>query len=154
MRYVAFATDFDGTLAEDGAVTDRTIEALEALRKSNRTLILVTGRLLEDLQNVFERMDLFDAVVAENGAVVFDTAKNERIILGSPPPSELLRLLDSGGVPVERGHVIVATREPHEAAVLEAIRELGLEMQVIFNKGAVMVLPSGTNKASGLQAAL
>src|SRR5205085_8781820 len=37
---------------------------------------------------------------------------------------------------------------------LEAIRELGLEHQVIFNKGAVMVLPPGVNKASGLRAAL
>src|SRR5207249_8971379 len=34
------------------------------------------------------------------------------------------------------------------------IRQLGLERQVIFNKGAVMVLPSGVNKASGLDAAL
>ena len=34
------------------------------------------------------------------------------------------------------------------------IRELGLELQVIFNKGAVMVLPAGVNKASGLAAAL
>ncbi|MBV8344915.1 MAG: HAD hydrolase family protein [Candidatus Eremiobacteraeota bacterium] len=154
MRYVAFATDFDGTLAEGGAVGARAIEALEALRKSDRALIMVTGRLLEDLQNIFERIDLFDAVVAENGAVLFDPAKNERIVLGPSPPSELLRLLDSVGVPVERGHVIVATREPHEKAVLEAIRDLGLEMQVIFNKGAVMVLPSGINKASGLHAAL
>ena len=32
------------------------------------------------------------------------------------------------------------------------IRELGLELQVIFNKGAVMVLPAGVNKASGLAA--
>jgi hypothetical protein len=38
--------------------------------------------------------------------------------------------------------------------VLKAIRDLGVEMQVIFNKGAVMVLPSGVNKASGLSAAL
>ena len=34
------------------------------------------------------------------------------------------------------------------------IRELGLELQVIFNKGAVMVLPAGVNKATGLTAAL
>jgi hypothetical protein len=32
----------------------------------------------------------------------------------------------------------------------EAIHALGLELQVIFHKG-VMVLPSGINKASGLQ---
>ena len=38
--------------------------------------------------------------------------------------------------------------------MLETIRELGLELQVIFNKGAVMVLPTGVNKATGLAAAL
>src|SRR5262249_40942878 len=38
--------------------------------------------------------------------------------------------------------------------VLDAIHELGLELQVIFNKGSVMVLPSGTNKATGLHVAL
>jgi hypothetical protein len=52
------------------------------------------------------------------------------------------------------GRVIVATWEPHETAVLETIRDLGLELQVIFNKGAVMVLPAGVNKATGLSAAL
>ena len=57
-------------------------------------------------------------------------------------------------MPVLAGRCIVATWEPHQHAVLEAIRELGLELQIIFNKGAVMVLPAGTSKASGLEAAL
>ncbi len=57
-------------------------------------------------------------------------------------------------MPVDRGGVIVATVQPHEREVVDAIRELGLELQVIFNKGAVMVLPSGVNKASGLEFAL
>ena len=48
----------------------------------------------------------------------------------------------------------MATWRPHETAVLEAIRDLGLELQVIFNRGAVMVLPTGINKRSGLCAAL
>ena len=43
---------------------------------------------------------------------------------------------------------------PHEEEVLKAIRDLGLELQVIFNKGAVMVQPSGVNKGTGLAAAL
>jgi len=38
--------------------------------------------------------------------------------------------------------------------VLETIANMGLEQQVIFNKGAVMVLPPGCNKASGLKFAL
>jgi len=48
----------------------------------------------------------------------------------------------------------VATQHLHKNTVLDAIRQLGLELQVIFNKGAVMVLPSGVNKATGLAAAL
>src|SRR5688572_10391592 len=31
---------------------------------------------------------------------------------------------------------------------------MGLDLQIIFNKGAVMILPTGVNKASGLEAAL
>ena len=56
--------------------------------------------------------------------------------------------------PLSVGRVIVATGEPHETAVLELIRELGLELRVIFNKGAIMVLPSGVDKATGMDAAL
>ncbi|TIO95793.1 MAG: DUF87 domain-containing protein, partial [Mesorhizobium sp.] len=37
---------------------------------------------------------------------------------------------------------------------LDVIKELGLELEIIFNKGAVMILPSGINKATGLAAAL
>src|SRR5262249_11847174 len=40
------------------------------------------------------------------------------------------------------------------AKILDAIHSLGLELQVIFNKGSLMVLPSGVNKATGLAAAL
>src|ERR1700747_272174 len=57
-------------------------------------------------------------------------------------------------VPLAVARAIVAPVEPHERAALEAIKELGLELQVIFNKGAVMILPSGVNKATGLTAAL
>jgi hypothetical protein len=56
--------------------------------------------------------------------------------------------------PLSIGRVIVATFEPHETVVLETIKQMGLELQVIFNKGAVMVLPSGVNKATGLRAAV
>jgi len=93
--------------------------------------------------------------VAENGALLYRPATREITLLGSPPPHEFIHTLQARGIaPLSTGHVIVATWHPHESAVLEVIRELGLELQVIFNKGAVMVLPTGLNKATGLQAAL
>jgi HAD superfamily hydrolase (TIGR01484 family) len=155
MRYLALATDYDGTLATEGKVDDATLAALERLRASGRKLILVTGRELEDLRRVFPRLDLFDSVVAENGGVLFDPAtKRETALADAPPPRFAETLRERGVNPLSVGKVIVATWEPHQTTAVDAIRDLGLELQVIFNKGAVMVLPAGVNKASGLAAAL
>src|SRR5262249_4654823 len=63
--------------------------------------------------------------------------------LASRPPEEFIARLKRHGVgAISVGRVIVATWEPHQTALLEAIHEMALELQVIFNKGAVMVLPS------------
>jgi len=155
MHYLALATDYDGTLASDGRVDDETIAALDRLRDSGRRLILVTGRHLDDLLYVFPEINLCDWVVLENGALLYRPATREEKPLGAPPPEEFVKALQQRGVdPLAVGRVIVATWHPHENTVLDVIRDLGLEYQVIFNKGAVMVLPSGVNKASGLSAAL
>ncbi|MGH7999020.1 MAG: HAD-IIB family hydrolase [Brasilonema sp.] len=165
MRYFVLATDYDGTLAADGRVDDKTIAALERLRTSGRKLILVTGRELDNLQRAFPQIDLFDCVVAENGALLYSPASRQEKSLGSQPPEEFIQALRvrlSEAAPPEHRHVdplsvgrvIVATWHPNETVVLQTIRDLGLELQVIFNKGAVMVLPSGINKAAGLTAAL
>ena len=155
LRYRALACDYDGTLATHGQVDDATLAALERVRASRRKLILVTGRQLPDLMRVLPRLDLFDRVVAENGAVLCRPADRSERTIAEPPPEAFIAALRRRNVsPLSVGRVIVATWEPQEAAVLDVIRELGLELHVIFNKGAVMVLPSGVNKATGLDAAL
>lgn len=155
MRYLALATDYDGTLATDGVVSDDAVAALERVVASGRKLILITGRELEDLARVFPRLDLFHRVVAENGALLYRPATREEKRLGEAPPEEFVRALRQRGIqPLSVGRSIVATWKPHETTVLAVIRELGLDLQVIFNKGAVMVLPAGVNKGSGLFAAL
>lgn len=155
MHYMALASDYDGTLAENGIVAEETLAALQRFKKSGRKLLLVTGRELPELQNLFPAIDVFDLVVAENGALLFDPASGVETLLADPAPEEFIARIGALGVrPVSVGRCIVATWEPHETAVLEAIKELGLELQITFNKGAVMVLPTGINKASGLDAAL
>ena len=155
MRYLALATDYDGTLATGGQVDPATLGALDRLRASGRQVILVTGRELEDLARVCPYLDRFSRIVAENGAVLYEPATRRERLLAEAAPQALVRALQGRGtMPLSVGRVIVATREPHEVEVLGAIRELGLEHEVIFNKGAVMVLPSGVNKATGMAAAL
>jgi HAD superfamily hydrolase (TIGR01484 family) len=155
MHYLALACDYDGTLAKDGVVSPQTISALERVVASGRKLILVTGRLLKDVQKVFPRLDLFTTVVAENGAHLYHPADGTERVLGEAPPKQFLQALQERGVtPLSTGRVIVATSHPHETTVVDVIGKLGLERQVIFNKGAVMVLPNGMNKGTGLAAAL
>ena len=155
MYFLALATDYDGTIATEGIVDAETSAALQSFKRTGRRLILVTGRELPDLQRVFGEVELFDMVVAENGALLYNPAsKEERVIAPRPPEQFMARLASKNVAPLSVGRSIVATWEPNEVAVLEAIHELGLELQIIFNKGAVMVLPAGVNKATGLVAAL
>jgi hypothetical protein len=154
MKYAALATDYDGTIAHDGVVDEATVAALRRLRDSGRQLILVTGRELNELLQVFAHCDLFARIVAENGALVYDPIlRTTRVIAPAPPPA-FLAALAAKKVPVQVGRSVVATVEPYEHAVLDAIRDLGLEWHVIFNKGSVMALPAGITKATGLKPAL
>lgn len=154
MKWRAFATDFDGTIATDGTVDESTMDALRRLRDTGMLTILVTGRELKDFTPAPAVLDLFDIVVAENGGVLYVPSTQEITIVSPPPPPAFVEELVRRGVPVSVGYSIVATVEPHQATVLEVIKEQALELQLIFNKGAVMILPSGVNKATGLQAAL
>src|SRR3984957_17155265 len=155
MHYLALATDYDGTIADEGVVDNLTLAALERLRDGARRLILVTGRDLTDVQRAMPRLDIFDLVVAENGALLYDPAINEVQALGdAPTPAFVERLRELGVDPLWVGRIIVATCLHNEAKVLSAIDDLGLNLRIAFNRDAIMVLPVGVTKASGLRCAL
>lgn len=155
MRYRVLATDYDGTIAHHGAVPDEVVESLKTLKASGRVLLLVTGRELDELKALFPDHVLFDLIVAENGALLYNPSTLEETKLGDPPPRAFIKELIKRKVqPLSAGRVIVATWEPHQATVLEVIKQFGIERQIIFNKGAVMILPPGINKSKGLEAAL
>lgn len=152
--YQVLATDYDGTLAHHGVVSPETLGAVERLRAAGKKLVLVTGRELEELKQVFPEIALCDLVVAENGALLYWPGTGQMKLLGEPAPPAFVQRLRDRGVPVAVGRVIVATVEPHEIAVLQTIKEMALELEMIFNKGAVMILPTGLNKATGLREGL
>ncbi|HZJ73016.1 MAG TPA: HAD family hydrolase, partial [Planctomycetota bacterium] len=155
MRYLVLACDYDGTLAAAGQMDPATVEAIRQLRATGRRVVLLTGRELPDLLALLPEPELFDRIVAENGALLYRPVEREERPLAEPPPERFIAELKRRQVtPLSIGRVIVATWEPEERTVLEVIRDQGLERQLIFNKGAVMVLPSGVNKATGLDAAL
>lgn len=154
MHFILLATDYDGTLAHDGVVNANTAAALDRLRASGRKIVLVTGRHLPDLNTVFPNLGIFDRVITENGGVLYQPDTREEKLLCNPPNRRFVAELEARKIPFVAGRTVIATWRPHDSAVLATIRDLGLDLQVIFNKESVMVLPSGVNKGTALQTAL
>ncbi len=154
LAYRILACDYDETIASRGRVKDKVIASLKEVRSLGRKLVLVTGREVDDLLEIFPRVDLFDRVVAENGAVLYHPSIRKEEILGKKPEDSFLQELQKRSIPFWVGRVVVGTFPPHEGNILQVIQDLRMAMQVICNDGGVMVLPSGVNKGTGLKAAL
>jgi hydroxymethylpyrimidine pyrophosphatase-like HAD family hydrolase len=155
MRFLAFASDYDGTLAWKGKIERQTLKALDALKQTGRKLILVTGRELPELLTIFPQAGIFDSVVAENGGLLYSPASGAMKLLTHPPSPEFVqRLRQKAVAPLSVGHSIVATTLKHKTTVLNTILEMELDLHVILNIDAVMVLPTGVNKGTGLTVAL
>ncbi|MFY0529967.1 HAD hydrolase family protein [Archangium gephyra] len=151
MRYLALAMSLDGTLSNAGRID----AALEQLRRSGRRALLVTARRLGELPPLCPRLELFDCIIAENGAVLHWPARRESLSLRAPVPESFTMALRRRALSsVERGQVVVYTQALHACALVEAVRELGLELQVIFCGESALAVPPGVNKGAGLQAAL
>ena len=104
MRYLALATDYDDTIATRGHLGNDVKRALERLRTSGRRAVLITGRTLEELQSVCPDLDLFAAVVLENGGVLHVPSRRETRVLCPPVPDDLVRALARRGVePLDQG---------------------------------------------------
>ena len=87
------ATDYDGTLAHNGRVSETTVKSLEALLATGRRLLLVTGRELPELLEIFPQVDLFEWVVAENGGLLYQPSKKLEKALAYPPSPQFLEAL-------------------------------------------------------------
>jgi HAD superfamily hydrolase (TIGR01484 family) len=149
--YTVLATDYDGTVATDNIMENDAVEAVKAWNNDGGITILVTGRRIADLQKICPHLHLFAWIVAENGALLYQPSTGAEKLLAQAPPEGFITALQQKNIqPIDVGRIIVATVEPHETAVLQTIRDMGLELEIIFNKEAVMVLPTGVNKGTGL----
>lgn len=148
------ACDFDGTLAWEDWIAPGTMDALRRARRAGVRLVLVTGRTFFDLLRVCEPLDLFDAVVAENGAVLHFPRAAMICDEGPPPPRRLVAELDRRGISYQLGRVIVGLARGDEPAVREALEATGVHRDLSYNRAALMLLPPGISKGRGVARAL
>jgi hypothetical protein len=149
--FKALACDYDGTLASQDRIGAQALAALLEAREAGLRLVLVTGRTFFELIRVCERLDLFEAVVAENGGVLYFPGAGMIRDQGPPPPSRLLAALDQRGIPFQVGRVIVGTPRRDEQGVRDALAATGISRDLCYNRAALMLLPAGISKGAGVR---
>src|SRR5437879_12693075 len=104
-KFIALATDGDGTLLRGGRMGRKTIAALKRWRDAGNKLVLVTGESAKQLHE-FPHANLFDRIVGENGALVLRSPAGKERKLCKPPPARLVRAWKRAHAwPLRRGPV-------------------------------------------------
>lgn len=153
MKFSVLALDYDGTIARDGLLDPSVRSAIAEVRSRGITVVLVTGRILEELRQMVGDLNIVDAVIAENGAVLAFPQGNSRLI-GSASPVGFIEELRRRGIEFKAGQCVVEADAASGPQLLSVIRDLELPLTICFNRGRVMVLPQGVSKGIGLREAL
>lgn len=154
MKFSALALDFDGTIARDDVLEPGMRKAIAEVRARGIVVMIVTGRIFDDLRRVAGDLHFVDAVVAENGAVIEFPDSGYSAAVGQSPPTALLDELRREGIRFDAGRVVVEIDAGEAPRVLGIIRKLELPLVLVFNRGRAMVLPEAISKATGIRRAL
>jgi hydroxymethylpyrimidine pyrophosphatase-like HAD family hydrolase len=154
MKLKALALDYDGTIADDGAMAPEVRAAVERARAAGLSILLVTGRILGDLRRVCGSLSFADAVIAENGAVLAFPRSGRSTALHYPHSPALVEALRKQGFSIDTGETVIEADASAAPAALDLVRKLELPLALLFNRGRMMILPQAISKATGLANAL
>lgn len=154
MKLSVIALDYDGTVAQSDVMGPLVREAIAAARARGIIVLLVTGRILDELRRVAGDLRIVDGVVAENGAVLHFPESGQTTVLAPTVPGAYADELRRRGIPHQAGQCLIDADANEAPALLNIIRTLELPLVLLFNGGRVMTLPQGVSKATGLHAML
>lgn len=154
MKLRVLALDVDGMIAVDARFDDDLAAAIRDVRCGGVMTVLVSGRMLADIQALHPAPDLFDAIVAESGAVVQMANAASPSVLARGPDAALVAELERRNVPHRSGLCMIEADTAATPDVLAALFALGSPHGITFERGKLTVLPHGVNKASGLSEAV
>lgn len=154
MKLSVLALDYDGTIALGDRLDSTVREAIAHARTQGITVLLVTGRILNELRQVAGDLHFVDGVVAENGAVLHFPASDHTSLLAPPVTQAFVGAVRDRHLQATPGQCLVDASAEDAPRLLEIIRQTELPLVLLYNRGRVMVLPQGISKATGLHAAL
>lgn len=154
MKLSVLALDYDGTIARADTLDVSVRDAIAATRARGVLVLLVTGRILDELRRVAGDLHFVDGVIAENGAVLHFPSSGQTLELAPAVSGTYLEELRRRDIPHQAGRCLVDAAAAHGPQLLDVIRALELPLVLLFNRSRLMTLPQGVSKATGLRAAL
>lgn len=154
MKLSVIALDYDGTIARGDVLDPGVRDAIAHARTQGIVVLLVTGRILDELRRVAGDLHFVDGVIAENGAVLHFPDSGRTSALAPPVPEAFVAELRRLGIAFTAGQCLVDADANDAPRLLEIIRTLELPLVLVFNRGRVMISPQGVSKATGLRVAL
>src|SRR5207344_1645561 len=106
MKLSAIALDYDGTIARNDVLDPAVREAIAVARAEGITVLLVTGRILDELRRVAGDLHFVDGIVAENGAVVHFPHSDHTSAIAPPVPAALIEELQRRQMAHRVGHCL------------------------------------------------
>ena len=143
MKLSVLALDYDGTMTRDDRPDASGLSAIADARRRHLIVMLVTGRILDDLRRVAGELRFVDGVVAENGAVVHFPGTGHTTVLAPPIPPMFVARLEELGIPFRADECVVDADAGSAHRILDVIRELELPIVLSFNRSRVMALAQG-----------
>jgi hydroxymethylpyrimidine pyrophosphatase-like HAD family hydrolase len=154
MKLSVIALDYDGTIARGDVLDSSVRDAIASARTRGIAVLLVTGRILDELRRVAGDLHFVDGVICENGAVLHFPHTGRTSMLAAAVPESVADELRRRQIRFEMGQCLVDANASDASQLLEVIRAQELPLVLNFNRTRVMVSPQGVSKATGLQAAL
>ncbi|MCJ8281350.1 MAG: Cof-type HAD-IIB family hydrolase [Rivularia sp. ALOHA_DT_140] len=148
------ATDYDDTIATKGRMTDNVEKALLEAKQAGYLISLVTGRGFDDLLRICSQIKLFDLVIVENGSIIYLPSQEKVEFLARNPPIEFIAQLMEHRIPFYQNTIMATVRRKFVERVNGLIDEFKFPLHIISHKDYGLILPSGINKAKGLEKAL
>ena len=102
--YKALFTDLDGTLFDDDKnISPENLRALNKIKSEGKMVAICSGRQIDYVRRINDKIGSNDYVIASNGAVIYDCKNNETLFTSNIPKDRCKYLIEYG---LEKGFLI------------------------------------------------
>lgn len=150
-------TDLDRTLTDGPARAEFFEEDFDEsvfaeLQRSGLDLFLATGRNIRFVRALCDRFDVWRAVIAENGSVIYFPRTGKTITVETWHMERAREIVQGLGLPgTVVGKVITSNRLSDEERIRDALGDLAKELNFVRNVDEIMILPGGVDKGVGIR---